>query len=343
MGLNKRLIGGAAAVVPTNTDNFDIVTYAGTNTTNSITSLDFQPDLVWIKNRDNANDHFLTDSVRGAGAYVQSNNSNAEDTTSRFNSFNSNGFTVSTDTALLNNTAYNYVAWCFKGGGSAVSNTDGDVTAQVSANPEAGFSIITYTGDGTNNASVGHGLNQAPEFFIYKRLSSTSDWPAAHKDNNSYQGYIVFNGTGSSTTDSAMQAPDSSVINFNTTSPTFNGSGQEWLIYAFHSVDGYQKVGSYTGDGNFAGPTVTTGFSPRFVMLKNASSSSRDSIDCDWYIFDTARDTGTLGKKLEASTNNAEEDISNNGVAILSDGFRIYRTAGDMNRSGDNYIYLAIA
>ena len=152
MGLNKRLISSeaAAAVVPTNTDNFDVVTYAGNNGTNPITSLDFQPDLVWIKNRDNANDHFLTDSVRGAGKYVQSNNTNAEDTTSRFNSFDSNGFTVSTDTALLNNTAYDYVAWCFKGGGSAVSNTDGTITSTVSANQAAGFSIVKYSSTGTN-------------------------------------------------------------------------------------------------------------------------------------------------------------------------------------------------
>jgi len=339
MGLNKRLIGGAAAVVPTNTDNFDIVTYAGTNTTNSITSLDFQPDLVWIKNRDNANDHFLTDSVRGAGAYVQSNNSNAEDTTSRFNSFNSNGFTVSTDTALLNNTAYNYVAWCFKGGGSAVSNTDGDVTAQVSANPEAGFSIITYTGDGTNNASVGHGLNQPPEFFIYKRTSSTSDWSAVHKDVNSYQGYLVLNSSAAEITDSNMNAPDSSVINFNTTSPTYNGSGQEWLIYAFHSVNGYQKVGSYTGGSS--NNTITTGFQPRFLLLKRTDSTGSGR---NWSILDSVRTPSDPREDyLLANTSDAEATNTSYDIEFDSDGFNITSTSSPYNQSGGTYIYLAIA
>jgi hypothetical protein len=296
----------------------------------------FQPDLVWVKHRNHPtpHSHNLADSVRGGTKVLYSNTTDYEETiTNSITSFDSNGFTVGNNAAV--NDSYNYVAWCWKAGGTAVSNTDGgNNSAMVSANPDAGFSIITYTGNNTNNSSVGHGLNQAPEMFIYKRRSSASSWIIAHKDVNNYQAYLEFN-TGTSTNDSAMQSPTDSVIRFNTSSPTFNGSGQQWLIYAFHSVDGYQKVGSYTGTGS-AGNTVTgLGFQPRFLLLKNATRTY------EWVIVDSVR-----GGSNELNPNSS---VAENGtgdpadITFDSDGFTLNNAEGATNNNNATIIYLAIA
>jgi len=340
MGLNKRLISSeaAAAVVPTNTDNFDVVTYAGNNGTNPITSLDFQPDLVWIKNRDNANDHFLTDSVRGAGKYVQSNNTNAEDTTSRFNSFDSNGFTVSTDTALLNNTAYDYVAWCFKGGGSAVSNTDGSITSTVSANQDAGFSIVKYTGNGGTTQSIGHGLSSAPEMVIFKRTDAAPNWFVFEKSGASTRRFEGLNTTNASTSDTFF-TPSSSTITWSGTTADFNGSGREYIMYCFHSVNGYQKVGSYTGGSS--NNTITTGFQPRFLLLKRTDSTGSGR---NWSILDSVRTPSDPREDyLLANTSDAEATNTSYDIEFDSDGFNITSTSSPYNQSGGTYIYLAIA
>ena len=307
--------------------------YNGTPTNVNFLGMAFQPDLVWTKSRSNGLNHTLFDSIRGTTKSLRPNSTTAEQTRSGVTSFDSNGFTIGTDDESGGQSGYTYVSWCWKAGGAAVSNTDGgNNSAMVSANPDAGFSIITYTGNNTNNSSVGHGLNQAPEMFIYKRRSSASPWIIVHKDVNNYQAYLEFT-TGASTNDSAMQSPTDSVIRFNTSSPTFNGSGQQWLIYAFHSVDGYQKVGSYSGTGA-VNNQVNVGFQPRFVMQKKTSGTG------SWNIIDNLRGDDNY---LSANLSNAEGSMTASSFHLTSTGFTLDNSFSEWNASGGTYIYLAIA
>ena len=351
MGLNKRLISqetapAGASVV--NTENFAPKLYSGNGTSatsiNTITGLGFQPDLVWIKNRDNANSHFLTDSVRGAGNYLLSDSTNAEDSTSRFNSFNSDGFTVSTDTNLLNNSSYDYVAWCFKGGGAAVSNTDGSITSTVSANQDAGFSIVKYSGQ-SGTQTIGHGLDSAPEMIFIKTInaSNSNDWTVYNISlGNNKRIYLDETSASVSTGAFNNTSPTSDVFSVGNGYLELNYAGSDYIAYCFHSVDGYQKVGSYTGNAT-SGNVVTTGFRPRFVIIKGVSGTSAAT---NWTMVDSVRDTGTvIDKIIYANLSNAETDFNNaRAVEFTDTGFELYSTGSDdLNDSSTTYIYLAIA
>ena len=141
-------------IVPS--EHFNTVTWTGENSSvnRSIAGVGFQPDFVWVKVRNyDAWNHFLYDSVRGAGSEkaLHSNGTGAEGSGNEesfgyLSSFDIDGFTGSVGTSTnqyFNTPDYDMVAWNFKAGGSAVSNTDGTITSQVSANTEAGFSVVT--------------------------------------------------------------------------------------------------------------------------------------------------------------------------------------------------------
>ena len=347
MSFNKKFFSTAGIVASSPsgvepTENFNTVLYTGNDSVNGpILDVGFQPDFIWIKSReDGTKTHRLHDIIRGQDRVLSSDTTGAETGAVNYVDFrySATQARIITPSNGWNDLGKDYVSWHWKGGGAAVSNTDGDNnSAMVSANPDAGFSIITYTGDNANNSSVGHGLNQAPEMHIIKRRSSTSDWFIVHKDVNNYQGYLKFT-TAASTNDTNMNAPTDSVIRFNTTSPTFNGSSQDWLIYAFHSVEGYQKLGSYTGTGA-TGNAVTTGFEPRFLMTKRV-----DSGGTDWHIWDSIRNpSNPLGDVLFPNEAYAEADYSAYPHNFLSNGFSIDTNNGAFNGLNGTYIYLAIA
>ena len=331
MGLNKRLIdqaGGAAGV--TNTDNFDLVTYYGNGGTKSITSLDFQPDLVWVKKRSGgtARDHMVYDSIRGAGYRLRINQTYAESYASNeLTSFDTNGFSLGVDDAT-NGSTYPYVAWCWKGGGAAVSNTNGSITSQVSANPDAGFSIVKYTGNGNADASVGHGLSSAPELYILRRYDITGTWIVLTNVIDGSMDYLVLN-TNAAKVDAGQTAPTSSVLNIK--DYFGNISSATYIAYCFHSVDGYQKVGSYTG--SYTTKTVTTGFRPSFLMVKGTSSFR------NWCVFDTKRPNDVI---LYPNLSNQETDLDRTLFTPTDTGFEL-GVGDDFNASGNTYIYLAIA
>ena len=327
-------------IVPT--ENFGTELYSFVNPA-SVT-FDFAPDLFWFKSRGGSYSHLLFDSVRGIDQpndyYVQSDKTDAEVTsTNRFTLSNGGKtMTIPVGSNVINSSLGSpYVVWGWKAGGAAVSNTDGgNNSAMVSANPDAGFSIITYTGDGANNSSVGHGLNQASEMHIIKRTNSPSDWFIIHKDVNNYQAYLKFT-TGTPTNDTNMNAPTDSVIRFNTSSPTFNGSSQDWLIYAFHSVDGYSKIGSYVGNGSATGPSIVTGFEPAFVMVKNTTGTGL------WLMSDNKRQTAaTKTTYLQAQSSDAEYSPYT-WIEYLSNGFQLKNTGSSLNANGSTYIYMAFA
>jgi hypothetical protein len=314
--------------------------YDGTPTNVSFVGTSFEPDFVWIKNRDAAQQHGLFDSVRGADKWLHSETNQAEQTYGGgygITSFDSNGFTIGNGTAI-NATNESIVAWCWKAGGTAVSNTDGSVTSSVSANQGAGFSIVKYTGTLTSagTISVGHGLSSAPELIISKRTDSTGNWRIRpfFLNNNPYD-YLEFD-TGAlaqfNASDGTMSLPTSTTFD-NSWNSALGGAG-DVIAYCFHSVDGYQKVGSYSGTGA-SGNVVTTGFQPRFVMMKAYSTTS------DWFIIDSTRSTSDPRvANLRPNNTNTEANASS-GLNFTSTGFTF--TGAAFNDSGVDWIYLAIA
>lgn len=344
MGLNKRLIdqaGGAASI--TGTDHFAPVTYTGSGAAQSISSLDFQPDLIWIKERSNASAHAIYDSLRTNQYVLSSNTTTAQynqGSDSGLNSFDSNGFTVdypNTGDYYVSRSGQDYIAWCWKAGGAAVSNTDGTITSQVSANTEAGFSIATYTGTGSTSATVGHGLDSKPELVIVKGSSWASSW-ATHFEigSNYYWGYL--DSTARAVNSGSQVAPVSSTT-FTTAHVGTNNGGQNFVGYFFHSVDGYQKIGTYTASNSWGtSVSVDVGFAPRFVMVKSVDNSG------GWLMLDSSRNSGGYLDRLLAHSN-AADDTTDTSCTFSGNTFNI--TFGSTGNQGtanvSKYIYLAIA
>ncbi len=315
---------------------FKTLTYSGNGSTQSITGLGFKPDLVWIKNRNGTNPHGLWDSTRGAGKLIKFN-ANEEETGNAgdlMGSFDADGFQVNRQ--YLTNTAYDntnwgagtYVAWCWKAnGGTTSSNTDGSTTSTVQAYPEAGFSIVKYTGTGAN-ASVGHGLGIDPKLIIIKKTSGASDWVAGVSD---WTKYLEPNGSPGFRTSNVWQdtAPTTSVFTLTTGGDT-NGNGAEYIAYCFADADNVSKIGTYTGTGSTQ--TITTGFAPNLIITKDVS------ITDNWRMYDSVRG---FEKILYPNLSDQEDDNNTFITGTESTGFNL-GTGNGSNRSGSTYIYIAI-
>ena len=347
MALGKKKMLHQAATGFVATENFATKLYTGNGGSQSITGLDFQPDLVWIKDRDSSlYDPVIFDSVRGVNKYIFPSLTNAEGTSTTLTSFDSNGFSLNTSGAGINANGNDHVAWCFNAGtGAAASNTDGTITSTVKANQDAGFSIVKYTGN-ASNSTVGHGLSVAPDLIITKGIDSVvgnTNW-LVYNSISGATGRLQLNKTDAFTTSSTSYnntEPTSSVFTIGTTGD-INGNGAAYIAYCFTSITGYQSVGSYTGNGSANGPTITTGFKPRWIMVKATSNAG------GWVIMDAVRDAGRNDfwyRRLQAQIPDAEVDDfgSQSRYQILDTGFKITNASNSWNGSGRSYIYLAIA
>ena len=323
--------------------NFNAVLYNGTGSNRYVSNVGFQPDLVWVKKRDGVHDHKLADSVRGATKILESSTTDAEITaTGSVNSFDSNGFGVGSDSSV-NGNGNDFVAWCWKGGGDAVSNTNGDITSQVSANQDAGFSIVKYTGNlsaatTATGESVGHGLSSPPELIIFKNTSNITQWNIFSSELDNWSTRLQFDTSQKNDLYSQypIADPTSSVFYTNYLSSQ-NVSGSTHIAYCFHSVTGYQKIGIYTGNTTTP-PTVNLGFQPRWILIKKTTTAASFN---HWYILDAVRDTdGRLNKALMPTLSNQEATYTNDYVDISSSGFT---PNGGFNTNGVQHIYLAIA
>jgi len=309
---------------------------------------DLQPDWLWIKNRSNAVDHGIWDSSRGAGKRLTIGQ-DAEEDQSNLASFNSDGFTVNTGD-IINTNTHTYVAWQWKANaGTTASNSNGGVTSTVQANTTAGFSIVQWTGDGSDE-TVGHGLSSAPEIFIIKNREDSTDWRIGQDivtgkkmtDGNGY--YMELNDTkastnpGSATTwGSTPTAPTSSVFTVGSNN-AHNGSSDDFVAYCFHSVQGYSKIGTYKGNGNADGTFVYTGFKPAFLIAKETGASR------NWTMADNKSQTagnGSNTNSFQPNTNSAQD--ANERMDWLSNGFKLRTTSTTWNTSGGDYIYWAFA
>ena len=321
-------------------DHFNTVLYTGDGSGQSITGVGFQPDWTWIKSRSHASSHVLTDSSRGVTKSLFSDTNGAEQTLSGgVTAFGTDGFTLGSE-GTVNTSSRTYVAWNWKAnGGTTSSNSDGSLTSTVQANTTAGLSVITYTGGGSAGDTIGHGLNSAPEQVWFKRRGDTGNWMNYVKamGNDGYINLDRSNGkdTGGSPVNSTD--PSSSVITLGSFQ-SLNGNTNTYVAYAFHSVEGYSKFGSYNGNGNADGPFVFTGFRPAWVLIKNTARSA------DWRLHDIARQPiNDDGGHILLPNSSSSEVTNEYDIDFLSNGFKL--RSGDVYENGDGelLIYAAFA
>ena len=323
--------------------HFQTTTYTGSGSSgNAITNSgnsDLKPDWLWIKSRSDTEQHTLYDSSRGSTKRLMSDATSAEYTSSTqgIQSFNTDGFTLG-ENDQNNKSSQTCVAWQWKAnGGTTSSNSNGSITSTVQANTTAGFSIVTYTGNSTNGATVGHGLAQKPQmYWVKNRDDSTKNW-GVYNESIGGTKWLKLNLTDASATDViwANTAPTSSVFYLNSTL-TANDNGDDIVAYCFHSVKGYSKIGKYIGNGGTDGPFVYTGFKPAFFLIKSIDAAK------NWHIIDNKRNT-VNPVNLYLNPNNTDADGTFVFGDFVSNGFKIRGDGNTFNNNDENYIYMAFA
>ena len=323
-------------------DYFNTKLYTGdASSSNAITGVGFQPDWTWLKGRNIAESHRLYDVLRGASYYITANSTGAQSNSIPLTSFNADGFTIGTNDDSVNG-SYNYASWNWKANGSGSSNTDGSITSTVSANTTSGFSIMTWTGTGSNG-TIGHGLGKVPKMLIIKNTNNTQAWMVYHAStgNNTE---IQFNATGPTAGSSTAWQdtdPTSSVFYVSgSAGDSVNASGYTYVGYAFADIQGYSKFNSFIGNSNADGPFCYTGFKPAWVLLRNVNSTQ------DWqvYTFDMQpfnEFCTTSAGRIKSNTSDAAS--TKTAMDMCSNGFKIRTNATDINGSGNQIIYMAFA
>ncbi len=326
----------AYTTINKSTEHFNTQLWTGNSTANrSLTGFGFQPDFVWIKNRDTTRYHVLMDAVRGASKIVYSNESDAEVTdTNQLESFDSDGITVGTDNNV-NKNGSPHVGWTWKANGQGSSNTDGSITSTASVNTTAGFSVVKYGGTGSS-ATVGHGLGSVPKVIFFKCRGNTDEWRVYHASIGATK-FLRLNGTSATT--------DSPTYMFNGTTPTSSvfsiGAGNSvnnnsHIAYCFAEKQGYSKFGSYTGNGNADGTFVYTGFKPAWLLIKRTEAAAK------WFLWDNKREPFNLMDSVMVPNSNEVENTDTAfNMDFLSNGFKLRNNFGDLTASGEKFIYMA--
>ena len=299
---------------------FNTVLYTGDGGSNRSVTVGFQPNFVWLKERNGTNDHTLFDSVRGATKRLRANVNEAEDTqANQLKSFDSDGFTLGSLSAV-NNNGQNYVSWNWKE----------DTTA--------GFDIVTYTG-ASGDQTFAHSLGVAPEWYLVKERGNANSWVVNHIGlANQTNAYLFLNTNDAAGTDSWFNstAPSSSVVHANDGDSPTNRNGGTYVMYLWRSVKGFSKFGSYVGNSSTSGTFVYTGFRPAWVMIKRITDTQH------WMIGDNKISPfNPTDNMLKADTSDAED--TDNHVDFLSNGFKNRITGNAFNNSNSTYVYMAFA
>ena len=359
----------ATGIDPSETDD-DIPTkqfaaekFTGNGGTQTIQLGDgFQPDCVWIKNLGTTNSWIALDSSRGYNKTLKLEDSSVEGTDSyvgygiESNFFGSTGIVANDGGSPgFNNNTHNYIVYGWRAnGGTTSTNTSGTITTTVQANQSAGFSIVTWTGTGTNNTQLGHGLTKEPAWVMIKNRNNTTpySWICYHhnmasggvKPTND-QDILQLNSAGGRNTgsggntywDNSAWSDSVFVVGGD---PGVNGSTNNMLAYCWHSVDGFSRFSQYTGNGNTDGPVVFTKFRPRLVFIKALSGTE------NWQVRDTARSTYNDDSQVRLYFNsNAAEGTASTASPIdfLSNGFKVRGSNSEVNSNGGHYVYGAWA
>jgi hypothetical protein len=334
--------------------HFQIKTFTGNNTDSTAYTFDgnssMQPDLLWFKSRSATGHHDLIDSTRGVNTWIGSNDTSGEVTNPSdgyLESFDSDGWTTANGSSETNPAKNNnggsttYVTWGWKAnGGTTSSNTSGDITSTVQVNSTAGFSIGTYTGDGDNTSSVGHGLGAIPAFVILKSRTGTHSWIVWHQNLTATTAYAIDLDNSDAEANNASYfhdtAPDANTFHPGDGGAS-NGDGTATLFYAWKEVQGFSKFGTYTGNGSTDGVFVYTGFKPAFVIIRATDSDQ-------WRMYDHKRANpyNVINVRLNAHLINAESQ-DDNECDFLSNGIKWRSNSGGVNTDGQKYIYMAFA
>ena len=349
----------AYASVPKNKAHFTSVRYTGSDSTTTISGLDFQPDLVWTKNMDTGSTNWnVVDSSRGNTSNMYLNTNDDQETATRVASFTSDGLTLTGNESSTNDASDNYITQLFKmNGGTTSSNTNGSITSTVQANTTAGMSIVTYTGTGAN-ATIGHGLGQKPDYIIVKKRDTIEWWAVYASKFNSDDAssfstdpetdYIEL-GHNAALVDNAQSwndtAPTNDVFSVGT-GAWVNADSATYVAYCFVGIKGFSHIGLYRGNGQNDSAFIYTGGKPRMVLIKSMSTGS-------WVM----QDYGMNYNRLQGSGNqyfmtpentNAKEaqtsgQYSGHGpswIDFRANGFKIATSNAWL---GDGYKYLYIA
>ena len=334
-------------------DHFDTLLYTGNGSNKTVTGLQFKPDFAWIKSLSSAHHPSWTDSVRGMLKTLSSTINNLGEYTESagLNKFLHNGLGFNGNNYYsVNVNGDNFVAWCWKGGGSSgTHNIDGVGYATAAAaglnggtitptgtsiNTISGLSIIAYTGNGTNGASMSHGLPSAPKIMFHRSRGQARNWYTITTAIDGSADYWYLNSTAAPN-NSAVTAPTSDLIYF-TSSQESNNNGENYIVYAFCEIPGYSKIGIYRGNGDNNGTYVPLGFRPGWVMIRKSSGTE------DWVIYDNKRDVDNIvGFRIYADIANAAGSNASD-LDFLSDGFKHRKSTG-LTNDNQTYFYMAFA
>ena len=334
----------AVSAITNPTSHFNIKLYTGNNSSTAQTGVGFQPDWLWFKRRDSAAQHSAFDSVRGLTKQLTPNGTDAQQTISdALTSFDSDGFTLGADSGnYINFNSATYVAWCWKAGTTGSGTTGGSGTSKAysySVNTTAGFGIVKYVGNGTNNHQIPHHLGAVPQMLMFKNEQSGYAWDFYHHlgTGNNYRMYHnATDASASATNYLNSTTPTSTYINLGDAGHT-NDNGTNHIAYCFAEKTGYSKIGTYKGNGSSSAPAfIYTGFKPKFVLIKCTNEAD------EWFIHDDKRDGyNDDNEYLFASLNNVE-GTNTNRIRLFSNGFSVPTTDKSHNKSGNTYIYMAI-
>ncbi|MDP6771383.1 MAG: hypothetical protein QF704_11855, partial [Anaerolineales bacterium] len=352
------------------TAHFNTVLWSGVDAANSITGVGFQPDLLWFKARNNSSNHRFQDVIRGATSALYSNNAAAEGTNNtNLNSFDTDGFSMNQSPqsgGMGNYASDTYVGWNWKAGGAPTADNSagagatptagsvkidgsnlgsalaGNIAAtRLSANTTSGFSIVKYTGTGISGDNIAHGLSEAPTLVITKGMDESGSWQVGSNflQSGAWTNYLTLE--TNSAVGSAIQAwnntaPSSTIVTLGT-GASANESGDDFVAYCFHNIEGYSKVGSYEGNNNVDGAFVYCGFKVSMVLIKNIDSAGND-----WLIFDDKRDTYNLVNQTLFPNASDDEATASTGYDFVSNGFKARSTAANKNQAY-TYLYYAVA
>ena len=327
----------AFTTINKSSDYFNTKIYTGNGGTQSITDLGFQPDLTWIKQRGGTTNNVLYDAVRGAYWTIQSNTTASQTADDGLTTWNSGGWNMA-NVSTTNGNGLSYVGWNWKANGQGSSNTDGSInTTYTSANTTSGFSIVKWTSTDTAGSTMGHGLGAVPKMIITKKISSGNPnyWTTYHNSIGNTKS-IFLNDTGAESGASTSYWNDTSPTSSVFSTGTYFDAG-DYIAYCFAEKTGYSKFGSYFGNNNADGKFVYTGFKPAFVMVKRAGGGTQS-----WGIVDNKRSNYNLISAMLNPDSSGTEG-GNNGMDLLSNGFKMRSSDGNSNGYADKHIYMAFA
>jgi len=313
----------------------------------ALTGVGFQGNMLWSKPNTGHN-HYLVDTVRGVDNKSLIPDANtAEDTTGthgHFDSIDSDGFTgtLAGGGYNFNRNALEFIAWIWKAGTSftndASSTSIGSIDSAGSFNNDAGFSICSYTGNGTAGATIKHGLNSVPSMMIIKDREGAEDWIVFHQSLGNTKFCYLSTNAAAGTDDGAWNdtSPTTSVFTIGDYG-NVNNNNHDYICYAFSEKQGYSKFGSYIGNGNADGTFVYTGFKPAFLMIKRTTA-----VDT-WHLVDNKRDPHNMVEQNTSPDTTAADNANAVDFDFLSNGFKLRNNDNNGNNSGDTYIYMAFA